>query len=195
MVLSLLTCTQPMQIGGSRTRNQPRVEPFQRLAWSTSQAPMYHSQPRSNFQVSLSTSLIPLTRILRLVLKLVFITFVPFVTSNQFSAKALTISSPAFLSLPGWTMPMPVCLASQTRIYLVYIESKEHLLVLSHVPNGGPAHLLPFETPSLASSLSSHSVQNCLPDFQVTPHHSSIIYFVPRSSVCSFECPPLFQCT
>ena len=51
------------------------------------------------------------------------------------------------------------------------------------------------ETPPLASSLGPHSLQNCLTYFQVTPHHSSIISFIPHSSLCSFACPPLFQCS
>ena len=51
------------------------------------------------------------------------------------------------------------------------------------------------ETPSLASSLGSHSLQNCLTYFQVTPYHSSIISFIPHSSLCSFARPPLFQCS
>ena len=47
------------------------------------------------------------------------------------------------------------------------------------------------ETPPLASSLGPHSLQNCLTYFQVTPHHSSIIFFIPHSSLCSFARPPL----
>ena len=51
------------------------------------------------------------------------------------------------------------------------------------------------ETPPLASSLSPHSLQNCPTHFQVTPHHSSIISFIPHPSLCSFARPPLFQCS
>ena len=59
------------------------------------------------------------------------------------------------------------------------------------VEENGPS----VETPLLASSLGPHSLQNCLTYFQVTPHHSSIISFIPHSSLCSFACPPLFQCS
>ena len=67
------------------------------------------------------------------------ITSFAFAIFGQFSAKALPISSPALISLPGWIMLTPVCSASQARIYLAYRESKTHLLVLTHVPNLGPA--------------------------------------------------------
>ena len=116
--------------------------PLQRLARSVSQAPLFHSQPRSNSLLSLSTSLSLLTHTSRLYLNPVSITFAPFATSDQFSVKAPPISSPALLSLLGWTMPMPVCLESQARICLVYREFKTHLLGLLHSPNRGPAQPL-----------------------------------------------------
>ena len=114
-------------------------KPLQRLARSISQAPLFHSQPRSNSLMSLLTSLFLLTHTLRLYLNHVSITFAPFATSDQFLVKAPPISSPALLSLPGWTMPMPVCLASQTRICLTYRESRTHLLGLLQYPDRGPA--------------------------------------------------------
>ena len=51
------------------------------------------------------------------------------------------------------------------------------------------------ETPPLASSHSPHSFQNCPTYFQVTSHHSSIISVIPHSTLYSFACPPLFQCS
>ena len=58
------------------------------------------------------------------------------------------------------------------------------------------AQLCPsVETPPLASSLSPHSLQNCLTYFQVTPHHNSIISFIAYSTLCSFARLPLFQCS
>ena len=49
-------------------------------------------------------------------------------TSDQFLVTAPPISSPALLSLPGWTMPMPLCFDSQTRICFVYRKFRAHLL-------------------------------------------------------------------
>ena len=74
---------------------------LQRLARSTSQAPLFHSQPRSNSLGSLSTSLFHSTPTSLLYLNHVSITFAPFATSDQFLVKAPPISSPALLSLPG----------------------------------------------------------------------------------------------
>ena len=48
------------------------------------------------------------------------ITFVPSAKSDQFWVKTQPISSPALLSLPGWTMQMHVYLASLSKIYLAY---------------------------------------------------------------------------
>ena len=120
--------------------------PLQRLARSTSQAPLFHSQPRSNSLVLLLTSLFHLTHTSRLYLNHVSITFAPFATFDQFLVKAPPISSPVLLSLPGWTMPMPVCLASQTRICLGYREFRTHLLGLLHSPDRGPAQPLFWNT-------------------------------------------------
>ena len=96
-------------------------------------------KPRSNSLVSLLTSLFHLTPTSLLYLNHVSITFAPFTTSDQFLVKAPPISSPALLSLPGWTMPMLVCLASQTRICLAYRGFRTHLLGLLHSPDHGPA--------------------------------------------------------
>ena len=103
--------------------------PLQRSARSTSQAPLFHSQPRSNSLVSLLTSLFLLTHTSRLYLNHVSITFAPFATSDQFLVKAPSISSPALMFLPGWTMPMPVCLTSQTRIHSPFISLVPHSLI------------------------------------------------------------------
>ena len=91
-------------------------------------------------------------------------TFAPSATSGQFWVKTQSISSPALLSLSGWTMQMHACSAS-----LFYLE----MLQISVQPCPS------VETPPLASSLSPHSLQNCPTHFQVTPHHSSIISFIP----------------
>ena len=143
--------------------------PLQRLARSTSQAPLFHSQPRSNSLVSLLTSLFHLTHTSQLYLNHASITFAPFATFDQFLVNAPPISLPALLFLQGWTMPMPVCLASQIRISLAYREFRTHLLRLLHSPDRGPAQP-PFwntstgfqsqlrSTSKLLSWLSSHSM-------------------------------------
>ena len=163
-------------------------------AQSTSQAPLFLSQPRSNSLVSLSISLFLSTHTSQLPLNPVSITFVPLATSGQIRVKAQPISSPALLFLPGWTMQMHACSASLSRIYLAYREFKTCLLVSSHAPNLSPA-LPSFETPPLASSLSSHSIQNCSTHIQVIPHHSSIKSAILLSTLCSFAHPPLFWYT
>ena len=89
--------------------------------------------------MSFLTSLFHSTPTSLLYLNHVSITFAPIATSDQFLVKAPPISSPALLSLPGWTMPTPVCLASRTRICLAYRGFRTHLLGLLHSPDHGPA--------------------------------------------------------
>ena len=100
--------------------------------------------------------------------EIMFLTFAPFAISDQFLVKA-PISSPALLSLPGWTMPMPVCLA-QTRICLAYRGIRTHLLGLSLSPDHGPAKTSTF--------LSSDPFQNTF--------KSHDMYLSSLVSLCSF---------
>ena len=105
--------------------------------------------------VTLDQSLSLLTHTSRLYLNHVSITFAPFATSDQFLMKAPPISSPALWSLPGWTMPMPVCLASQTRICLAYREFRTHLLGLLHSPDRGPAQPFYGKSPLASTGFQS----------------------------------------
>ena len=166
MVLSQLARTKPIQIRSSPTWNEASDwRPLQRSARSASQAPLFHSQPRSNSLVSLLTSLFHSIPTSLLYLNHVSITFAPFATSDQFLVKAPPISSPALLSLPGWTMPTPVCLASRTRICLADRGYQNTLRSGSYILQTKVQHSPPFETPPLASSLSSDPFQNCSPYF------------------------------
>ena len=73
---------------------------------SPTPAPLFPSLPRSNSSASLSISLFLSTHTSQLSLNPVSTTFVPSATSGQFWVKTQPISSPALLSLPGWTMQM-----------------------------------------------------------------------------------------
>ena len=74
-------------------------------------------------------------------------------------------------------------------------ENPKHTCSCRHMLQSSVQLCSSVETPPLASSLGPHSLQNCLTYFQVTAHHSSIISFIPHSSLCSFARPPHFQCS
>ena len=70
------------------------------------------------------------------------------------------------------------------------VSQHEHACSCRHMLQISVQFCPSVETPPLASSLSPHSLQNCLTYFQVIPHHSSIISFIHHSSLCSFRAPP-----
>ena len=74
-------------------------------------------------------------------------------------------------------------------------ENSKHTCSCRHMLQISVQFCPSVETPPLASSLSPHSLQNRPTNFQVTPHHSSVISFIPHLSQCSFARPPLFQCS
>ena len=142
--------------------------------------------------MSLSTSLSLLTHTSRLYLNPVSITFAPFATSDQFlSEGTANLIASALVSLQaGLCQCLSVWHLKQESVS--HTENTEHTCSGCYSLQIAVQHCPPFETSPLASSLGSDSFQNCPPDFQVTPCHSPIISVIPRSSLCSFACSPLF---